>query len=120
MNQQTFICDLDLSSLTATQRGFLIDKGVTWLASVLDSAIVQEHAQSREAWQRSEWLARRVEDLPLTAYQVRILIAEGCESVAQLCDRTRLELLKLPNLGTKSVNQIERVLLDCNLKLRGR
>jgi DNA-directed RNA polymerase alpha subunit len=59
-----------------------------------------------------------IESLGLDNRSERCLMAEDIRAISQLIDRTENELLKTPNLGRKSLNQIKDKLAARGLKLK--
>jgi hypothetical protein len=60
--------------------------------------------------------------LPLDLFLVRTsncLKSEYIETIEQLCCWTERELLTIPNLGRKSVNEVKEVLFSLGFKLKG-
>ena len=68
-------------------------------------------------------LVRPVDDLELTVRSANCLKAENIYYIGDLIQRTETELLKTPNLGRKSLNEIKEVLasrgLTLGMKLEG-
>ncbi|SUO94739.1 DNA-directed RNA polymerase subunit alpha [Suttonella ornithocola] len=62
-------------------------------------------------------LLRPVDDLELTVRSANCLKAENINNIGDLVRRTEVELLKTPNLGKKSLNEIKEVLAAHNLEL---
>lgn len=62
-------------------------------------------------------LLRSIDDLELTVRSANCLKAEKIDYVGDLVLRTEMELLKTPNLGKKSLNEIKEVLSQQNLRL---
>ncbi|MDO4436073.1 MAG: DNA-directed RNA polymerase subunit alpha [Cardiobacteriaceae bacterium] len=62
-------------------------------------------------------LLRSVDDLELTVRSANCLKAENINSIGDLVRRTEYELLKTPNLGKKSLNEIKEVLAANGLEL---
>ncbi len=62
-------------------------------------------------------LLRPVEDLDLTVRSANCLKAEQINYIGDLVQRTENELLKTPNLGRKSLNEIKEVLAARGLQL---
>tara|TARA_B100000686_G_scaffold229840_1_gene237228 strand:- start:1539 stop:2540 length:1002 start_codon:yes stop_codon:yes gene_type:complete len=62
-------------------------------------------------------LLRPVDDLELTVRSANCLKAENIHYIGDLIQRTENELLKTPNLGRKSLNEIKEVLLSRELSL---
>ncbi len=62
-------------------------------------------------------LLRPVDDLELTVRSANCLKAENIYYIGDLIQRTEVELLKTPNLGRKSLNEIKEVLASRGLTL---
>lgn len=62
-------------------------------------------------------LLRPVEDLELTVRSANCLKAEDVNYIGDLIQRSEMELLKTPNLGKKSLNEIKDVLATHGLSL---
>jgi DNA-directed RNA polymerase subunit alpha len=62
-------------------------------------------------------LLRPVDDLELTVRSANCLKAENIYYIGDLIQRTENELLKTPNLGRKSLNEIKEVLAARGLTL---
>lgn len=62
-------------------------------------------------------LLRSVDDLELTVRSANCLKAEKINNIGDLVRCTEVELLKTPNLGKKSLNEIKEVLAAHNLEL---
>ena len=62
-------------------------------------------------------LLRPVDDLELTVRSANCLKAEKINNIGDLVRCTEVELLKTPNLGKKSLNEIKEVLAAHNLEL---
>ena len=62
-------------------------------------------------------LMQPLEDLELTVRSANCLKAESIIYIGDLVQRTEVELLKTPNLGKKSLNEIKDVLAQRNLSL---
>lgn len=62
-------------------------------------------------------LMRPIDDLELTVRSTNCLKAEHINFIGDLIQRTENELLKTPNLGKKSLNEIKEVLASRNLTL---
>ena len=70
-----------------------------------------------EAPQVDPRLLRPVDDLELTVRSANCLKAENIYYIGDLIQRTETELLKTPNLGRKSLNEIKEVLASRGLTL---
>jgi DNA-directed RNA polymerase subunit alpha len=73
--------------------------------------------EERKATQIDPILLRPVDDLELTVRSANCLKAENHSYIFDLSPRTETELLKTPNLGRKSLNEIKEVLASRGLTL---
>lgn len=62
-------------------------------------------------------LLRSIDDLELTVRSANCLKAEKIDYVGDLVQKTEIELLKTPNLGKKSLNEIKEILAQHSLRL---
>ena len=62
-------------------------------------------------------LLKPVDDLELTVRSANCLKAENIHYIGDLVQRSETELLKTPNLGRKSLNEIKEVLSQRGLAL---
>ena len=74
-------------------------------------------AESPKATQIDPILLRPVDDLELTVRSANCLKAESIYYIGDLIQRSETELLKTPNLGRKSLNEIKEVLASKGLSL---
>ena len=74
-------------------------------------------AEVPKAQQIDPILLRPVDDLELTVRSANCLKAENIYYIGDLIQRTETELLKTPNLGRKSLNEIKEVLASRGLTL---
>ena len=75
------------------------------------------HIEEKRATQVDPILLRPVDDLELTVRSANCLKAENIYYIGDLIQRTETELLKTPNLGRKSLNEIKEVLASRGLTL---
>ncbi|HEX6003329.1 MAG TPA: DNA-directed RNA polymerase subunit alpha, partial [Burkholderiales bacterium] len=73
--------------------------------------------EEKKAAQIDPILLRPVDDLELTVRSANCLKAENIYYIGDLIQRTENELLKTPNLGRKSLNEIKEVLASRGLTL---
>ncbi len=73
--------------------------------------------EEKKATQIDPVLLRPVDDLELTVRSANCLKAENIYYIGDLIQRTENELLKTPNLGRKSLNEIKEVLASRGLTL---
>ena len=83
----------------------------------LEGATESVEAPSRGTPQIDPILLRPVDDLELTVRSANCLKAENIYYIGDLIQRTENELLKTPNLGRKSLNEIKEVLAARGLTL---
>ena len=76
-----------------------------------------EQPAQRSAQQFDPILLRPVDELELTVRSANCLKAENIYYIGDLIQRTENELLKTPNLGRKSLNEIKEVLASRGLTL---
>jgi DNA-directed RNA polymerase alpha subunit len=82
--------------------------------------INQAVQKSREKYRNTvEVTGTPIDDLNLTVRTAHGLKDGGVFTVEQLVERTEYEILKFPNIGRKSMNEIRETLASMNLKLRG-
>jgi DNA-directed RNA polymerase subunit alpha len=62
-------------------------------------------------------LSKLVDDLELTVRAANCLKAENIHYIGDLVQRSESDLLKTPNLGRKSLNEIKNVLIAHGLTL---
>ncbi|HEX9301731.1 MAG TPA: DNA-directed RNA polymerase subunit alpha C-terminal domain-containing protein, partial [Casimicrobiaceae bacterium] len=101
------------------------EQAVRYAASVLveqlsvfaDLQGTEVTAAERASPQVDPILLRPVDDLELTVRSANCLKAENIYYIGDLIQRTETELLKTPNLGRKSLNEIKEVLASRGLSL---
>jgi DNA-directed RNA polymerase subunit alpha len=82
-------------------------------------SIMEPHPRERSA-AFDPILLRPVDELELTVRSANCLKAENIYYIGDLIQRTETELLKTPNLGRKSLNEIKEVLASRGLTLGAR
>ena len=87
------------------------------LAAFVDLEADKEQEVEEEEDQIDPILLRPVDDLELTVRSANCLKAENIYYIGDLIQRTEVELLKTPNLGKKSLNEIKDVLAARGLSL---
>lgn len=78
---------------------------------------IGELARSPEGPEPPAILMRPVDELELTVRSANCLKAENIYYIGDLVQRSETELLKTPNLGRKSLNEIKEVLASRGLTL---
>ena len=118
--------DLDKLVLDIETNGVVEpEQAVRYAASVLveqlsvfaDLKGTDSPASERASPQVDPILLRPVDDLELTVRSANCLKAENIYYIGDLIQRTETELLKTPNLGRKSLNEIKEVLASRGLSL---
>jgi DNA-directed RNA polymerase subunit alpha len=89
-------------------------------AQLEGSEIAAFEQPSQRAAQFDPILLRPVDELELTVRSANCLKAENIYYIGDLIQRTETELLKTPNLGRKSLNEIKEVLASRGLTLGAR
>lgn len=87
------------------------------LSSFVDLRVQQVEAKVEREPEIDPILLRPVDDLELTVRSANCLKAEQIYYIGDLIQRTEVELLKTPNLGKKSLNEIKSVLASRGLSL---
>ena len=85
--------------------------------AALEGTESSAEAASSRAPQIDPILLRPVDDSQLTVRSANCLKAENIYYIGDLIQRTENELLKTPNLGRKSLNEIKEVLASRGLTL---
>ncbi len=83
----------------------------------LDAVKTSSPVESAQAPAPDPILLRPVDDLELTVRSANCLKAESIKYIGDLVQKTEVELLKTPNLGRKSLNEIKDILAQRNLQL---
>ena len=89
-------------------------------AQLEGSEIAAFDAPAKSAQHFDPILLRPVDELELTVRSANCLKAENIYYIGDLIQRTETELLKTPNLGRKSLNEIKEVLASRGLALGSR
>jgi DNA-directed RNA polymerase subunit alpha len=93
----------------------LVDQLVVFAA--LESSEISGDLSPSRSSMVDPMLMRPVDDLELTVRSANCLKAENIYYIGDLIQRTENELLKTPNLGRKSLNEIKDVLAARGLSL---
>jgi len=95
----------------------LVEQLAVFSQLVGDDAFDFGTTPSRSAQQFAPIMLRPVDELELTVRSANCLKAENIYYIGDLIQRTENELLKTPNLGRKSLNEIKEVLASRGLTL---
>ena len=87
------------------------------LAAVVDLEAIAEQEAKKEQNDFDPLLLRSIEELELTVRSTNCLKAESIFLIGDLIQRSEFDLLKTPNLGKKSLNEIKDVLASKGLSL---
>ena len=87
------------------------------LSSFVDLDAIAEQEAKKEQSDFDPFLMRSIEELELTVRSTNCLKAESIFLIGDLLQRTEFDLLKTPNLGKKSLNEIKDVLASKELSL---
>ena len=66
------------------------------------------------------YLTKDIWDLYIPVRPINVLKAENIHTIGDLIKRTKLDLMKMPNMGKKSINEVEEALKIIGLKLASR
>lgn len=72
----------------------------------------------KEEDEKDKTLEMLIDDLPLSVRSYNCLKRAGISTVQELTQKTENEMVKVRNLGKKSLEEVQRVLADLNLSLR--
>ena len=87
------------------------------LAAFVNLDAIAEQEAKKEQNDFDPILLRSIDELELTVRSTNCLRAEGIFLIGDLIQRSEFDLLKTPNLGKKSLNEIKDVLASRNLSL---
>ena len=87
------------------------------LASFVDLGAIAEQEAKKDQNDFDPLLLRSIEELELTVRSTNCLKAESIFLIGDLIHRSEFDLLKTPNLGKKSLNEIKDVLASKGLSL---
>jgi DNA-directed RNA polymerase subunit alpha len=87
------------------------------LAALVDLEAIAEQEAKKEQNDFDPLLLRSIEELELTVRSTNCLKAESIFLIGDLIQRSEFDLLKTPNLGKKSLNEIKDVLASKGLSL---
>lgn len=118
-NLDKLILDIDTDgSITAedavrTAARILVEQ----MAIFIDFKIETTVEETEEVEKLNPILLKPIDELELTVRSANCLKAENIQYIGDLIQRTEVELLKTPNLGKKSLNEIKGVLSEMGLTL---
>lgn len=116
MNREELLDQLAIEILRIAPHTFV----KTYEAYDLAGAMIDRRQCILEQWTLRDANADGyIEDLALSARSVSCLQAECIRTISQLLRCTENDLLKVPNLGRRSLNEIKDKLAERGLKLRG-
>ena len=87
------------------------------LSIFVDLTRVQEQQKVEDEITIDPIMLRPVDELELTVRSANCLKAENANYIGDLVQKTELELLRTPNLGKKSLNEIKEILSSHGLSL---
>ena len=87
------------------------------LSAFVDLDAIAEQEAKKDQNDFDPLLLRSIEELELTVRSTNCLKAESIFLIGDLINRSEFDLLKTPNLGKKSLNEIKDVLASKNLSL---
>ncbi len=90
---------------------------VEQMAIFIDFKIEATVEKEEEEEKLNPILLKPIDELELTVRSANCLKAENIQYIGDLIQRTEVELLKTPNLGKKSLNEIKSVLSEMGLTL---
>lgn len=83
-----------------------------------DAADHMEIMVEKEEDQKSKGLEMTIEELELTVRSFNCLKRAGINTVQELTERSEDEMMKVRNLGKKSLDEVKRKLAELGLSLR--
>ena len=124
------VTDFDKLTLDVYTNGTMgPDEAVSMAAKVLSEHLnlfinLSERAQdmsvivSKEEENPGKALDMSIDELELSVRSYNCLKRAGINTVAELCDKTPDDMMKVRNLGRKSMEEVEQKLLDLGLSLK--
>ena len=113
------IVDLETDGTIAPKRAIKYAGAIlqNQLSIFVDLTRVQEQQKEEEEVLIDPIMLRPVDELELTVRSANCLKAENANYIGDLVQKTEVELLRTPNLGKKSLNEIKAVLESHELSL---
>src|SRR5690606_32043978 len=118
-NLDKLILDIDTDgSITAedavrTAARILVEQTAIFIDFKIEATVEKEEEEEK----LNPILLKPIDELELTVRSANCLKAENIQYIGDLIQRTEVELLKTPNLGKKSLNEIKSVLSEMGLTL---
>lgn len=118
-NLDKLILDIDTDgSITAedavrTAARILVEQMAIFIDFKIEATVEKEEEEEK----LNPILLKPIDELELTVRSANCLKAENIQYIGDLIQRTEVELLKTPNLGKKSLNEIKSVLSEMGLTL---
>lgn len=118
-NLDKLILDIDTDgSISAenavrTAARILVEQMAIFIDFKIEAAVEEEQEEEK----LNPVLLKPIDELELTVRSANCLKAENIQYIGDLIQRTEVELLKTPNLGKKSLNEIKSVLSEMGLTL---
>jgi len=118
-NLDKLILDIDTDGSMSAEEAVRIAARVLveQLAIFIDFKIEATVEKEEEEEKLNPILLKPIDELELTVRSANCLKAENIQYIGDLIQRTEVELLKTPNLGKKSLNEIKGVLSEMGLTL---
>lgn len=102
------------ASILRNQLEVFVDKA-TLAIEESDAAKKEEHQEEDSSF--NKYLLCKIEDLELSVRSQNCLKCENVVYVGDLVQKSEMEMLKTPNFGKKSLNEIKQVLMGMGLHL---
>ncbi|MCX7546177.1 DNA-directed RNA polymerase subunit alpha [Marinicella gelatinilytica] len=118
-NLDKLILDIDTDGSMSAEEAVRVAARilVEQLAIFIDFKIEATVEKEEEEEKLNPILLKPIDELELTVRSANCLKAENIQYIGDLIQRTEVELLKTPNLGKKSLNEIKGVLSEMGLTL---
>jgi DNA-directed RNA polymerase alpha subunit len=108
-----------MKSIVSRTGGAMTSYQVAEIAYTVAERMIERRQSILHQWKLVKDVEQHgIEKLNLTVRTERSLKAEGILTIQQLCGCTERRLMKIPNLGRKSVNEIIEQLAAQGYKLR--
>jgi len=69
---------------------------------------------------KDKLLEKSIDELDLSIRSYNCLLNDNIKTLAQLVKKTEAEMLRMPNFGRRSLNEVKEVLAQIGLSLRGK